>query len=189
MAIEIKGNWIEGYAIDKHTLSSIPIGENEHGHMQFETTRSEIGELIYQLKYRSNTTVVPDIVGHMNSIKFSEAIDCIIPLPPSKARKIQPVPLIAREYGKATGLQVLENVIFKDGRAELKDIEDLKEREELLRDSIRIAQDIDLEGKNILLIDDVFRSGATLRVTTDILNGARVKGVYVMTMTKTRINR
>src|SRR6516225_4063660 len=49
---QIIGKWKGGFALDVHTLSSIPIGYNEFGHMQFETTRSEVGELLYKLKNR-----------------------------------------------------------------------------------------------------------------------------------------
>jgi len=47
-----------------------------------------------------------------------------------------------------------------------------------------------LSNKNILLLDDLYRSGATLRVATELLyNNCNVKDVYVLTMTKTRSNR
>ena len=58
----MRGKWIEGYAIDKHTLHSIYIGENEYGHPMFDTKRSEIGELIYQLKYQEQEKIISDIM-------------------------------------------------------------------------------------------------------------------------------
>lgn len=189
MTILLKGNWNEGYAIGVHTIKSIPIGENEFGHMQFDTTRSEIGELVYQLKYDSNTGVIPEIVAKMQGITFSEAIDCIIPVPPSKYRKIQPVIVLANEYGSAAGLEVIEAAITKKATKELKGVDDPGEREEILRNSHGLSQGVDLNGRNILLIDDVYRSGATLRAATDILLGSGARGVFVMTMTKTRTNR
>ncbi|MFZ1887042.1 MAG: hypothetical protein WAU33_03360 [Candidatus Binataceae bacterium] len=58
---KIPGRWRDGYALDLHTLSSTPIGYNEFGHMQFDTKRSEVGELLYQLKFNRDETVVPEI--------------------------------------------------------------------------------------------------------------------------------
>lgn len=46
---EIKGRWKAGWALDAHTLSSIP---NTDG--TYNTTRSKIGETVFQLKYRHN---------------------------------------------------------------------------------------------------------------------------------------
>lgn len=31
--IKLIGNWDEGYALDKHIISSIPIGEDVYGHI------------------------------------------------------------------------------------------------------------------------------------------------------------
>lgn len=49
---QIDGNWEQGYALDKHTLSSTPAGHNDFGHMQFDTKRPAAGEALFQLKYR-----------------------------------------------------------------------------------------------------------------------------------------
>ncbi len=40
-----------------HTISSTFLGYNEYGHAQYDTTRSTLGELLYQLKYRGKNTV------------------------------------------------------------------------------------------------------------------------------------
>jgi len=58
----IPGRWRDGYALDIHTIHSEFLGHDEYGHPQFGTTRSDIGELLYQLKYRSDDAVVPSLV-------------------------------------------------------------------------------------------------------------------------------
>ena len=50
---EIKGSWDQGYVLDAHTISSTMIGYNEFGHAEFDTLRSELGEMVYRLKYRA----------------------------------------------------------------------------------------------------------------------------------------
>ncbi len=42
----ISGSWDEGYVLDLHTISSTLIGHNEFGHPEFDTVRSELGELV-----------------------------------------------------------------------------------------------------------------------------------------------
>jgi competence protein ComFC len=82
---QILGKWRKGYALDNHTISSIPIGHNEFGHMQFDTTRSEAGELLYKLKNRSDQSVVPELTtatsGFLKSL--GEKFDVIVPVPSS----------------------------------------------------------------------------------------------------------
>jgi hypothetical protein len=50
----IQGNWDAGFALDKHIISSEFLGNNEAGYPQFNTTRTEVGESVYQLKYRQD---------------------------------------------------------------------------------------------------------------------------------------
>ena len=57
----IRGKWRSGYALDFHTTSSTPIGENAYGHMQFDTVRPPVAELLYQLKYRNDEAAVAEI--------------------------------------------------------------------------------------------------------------------------------
>lgn len=51
---KLEGSWDLGYALHKHTLSSVYLGDDEYGHPRFDTTRSEPGESLYQLKYRGD---------------------------------------------------------------------------------------------------------------------------------------
>ena len=46
------------------------------------------------------------------------------------------------------------------------------------------------KGKDVLLFDDLYRSGTTLKEITHMLyEQGKVKSVYIVTMTKTRVNR
>ena len=50
MAHKLIGNWDSGLAYDLHTVASTHLGVDENGYDRFENTRSEMGELVYQLK-------------------------------------------------------------------------------------------------------------------------------------------
>lgn len=56
--IKLPGNWFEGFALDLHTISSEFLGYDEYGHEVFDTKRSEMGELLYRLKYGSDKSVL-----------------------------------------------------------------------------------------------------------------------------------
>src|SRR5271169_783531 len=102
---EIKGSWDEGYVLDVHTISSTMIGYNEFGHPEFDTVRSDLGELVYRLKYKAEKSVIPSIVeataGFVNIWKIHP--DAVVPVPPSKQRAFQPVLEIASELAKTLG--------------------------------------------------------------------------------------
>jgi hypothetical protein len=52
---KIKGYWSEEYALDLHTTGSTLLGYDAFGNPQFDTSRIPLGELLYQLKYRSDS--------------------------------------------------------------------------------------------------------------------------------------
>ncbi len=192
MTIELKGNWKRGFAYDVHTLDSVYMGVDEHGHDSWQTTRSEMGELLYRLKYQGDASVVGQIVDRLGKYKGLETMDAIIPVPSTnKQRKIQPVLAIAQALAKRIHVPVLDNVLQKQtGGQELKNVDDPQERQALLKTSLTLNPNSNLAGKNILLLDDLYRSGSTLTVATDILyQQAKVKNVFVLVMTKTRSKR
>lgn len=75
---KLAGRWVDGYALDLHTRYSVPMGEDEYGHPRFDTKRTEMGELLYRLKYASDQTVIGEIVERLRTLEGAHAID---PLP------------------------------------------------------------------------------------------------------------
>jgi len=177
-------------AFDLHTVVSVYLGPDEFGHDRFDNTRSEIGELVYRLKYKHDQSAVPRIIDLLSVIQGIEKFDAIIPAPSSKTRAIQPVDAIAKALGKQRGVRVLESYPIKEGNAELKGIHDPDERVKALENTIKISGEEDISGQRVLLLDDLYRSGVTLSACSNVLKQqARVGDVYVLTMTKTRSNR
>ncbi|MCH9054277.1 MAG: ComF family protein [Proteobacteria bacterium] len=192
MTIEIEGNWKTGLAFDVHTLSSTYLGPNEFGHDQWENTRSEMGELVYKLKYLKDRSALASIVALLDKIKGIDQFDYIIPIPPTdQGRVFQPVIEIALAIGKHHGVEVLTDFLKKkSGEQQLKNVDDPDERKKLLRASLHINSGRSVAGRDILLVDDLYRSGATLSVATDLLyEKGKANKVCVLTMTKTRRNR
>ena len=192
MAYKITGNWSRGLAFDQHTLSSSYLGVDQFGHDRWETTRSEMGELVYQLKYRENTGSIARIVELLGRIKGIEEFDRIVPIPPTDTnRQLQPVKLIAEALGKDREVEVIPDLLSKNpGGQELKNVTDPAERQKLLRESMTLSDEYDIAGLKILLVDDLYRSGATLSLAAELLlNEGKVERVSVLTMTKTRSNR
>lgn len=190
MVHEIVGNWTKGLAFDLHTIASNYLGVNHYGYHQYDNIRSDMGELVYQLKYKNNQAAIPEIIQLLTAIKGIEDFDAIIPVPSSKARAIQPVDAIAQALGKQRAVEVLTGYLVKTGDDELKGIYDPAERDRALANSIKVAGAYNISGKRVLLLDDLYRSGATLNVCCSVLRRqAKVEDICVLTMTKTRSNR
>ena len=194
--LKISGNWKDGYAMENHTTKSKPAEVSETGEvLSWNTHRPPISEELYRLKYwRENNRVdkiaspAADFLKRLNK-KWN--IDVILPVPPSNTgRYFQPVEEMASAIGSKLNLPVDLNYLVKTKHtAELKGITDPDERKRELKGAFTI-KDQRCKGKNVLIFDDLYRSGATLNEVTDLLlTSGEVNNVFVLTITKTRKKR
>jgi len=187
---EIRGIWDLGYSLDKHTTSSTPIGNNEAGHMQFDTIRPEAGEALFQLKYRYDFSQIPLIAKQMNisfAARFPSA--CIIaPMPPSKVRQRQPVVEISRALAQLMNIPCREDLLLKKGSTpSMKDIQPREEKVSLLSKAFSVPDVLGEGNYDVLVIDDVFDTGASLEAATLALRGyVKIRNIYVATVTRKR---
>ena len=186
---EIPGRWRAGFALDYHTVSSEFVGHDEYGHPKFDTKRSELGELLYRLKYGSDSVVIEEIaVTATEFLKiWNPGCACIVPVPPSRERRLQPVLVLAEAIGKNLGMPVRSDAITKvKAIPQLKDVFEYDARVKLLQGA-HSADPTIVQGNGILLFDDLFRSGATMNSITETLYGiGKASDVFVLTITRTR---
>jgi len=107
--IEIKGEWLEGFALDYHTISSTCIGHDEYGHPIFDTKYTELGGLLYRLKSKRDKSVVSEIVetiGEFLQNIWNPLLSIIVPMAPSTGRTEQPVFILADALGERLKLPV-----------------------------------------------------------------------------------
>ena len=184
------GPWSGGYALDMHTTSSTMIGHNAFGHPVFDTVRSPLGELLYRLKNRGDETVIPEIVDTAATFLrgWGARFDALVPVPPSNtARKRQPVIAVANALSEVLGIPVCDGCVRKvKSTAQLKDVFDFAKRTEIL-DGAFAVDVAKTTGKQLLLLDDLYRSGATVSAITRLLLTTGAAGaVHLLTLTQTR---
>lgn len=189
---EINGNWDAGWVLDVHTLSSVPLPNGE-----FRTERSQLGELLFQVKYRHDRTKIPAIAEVVSEfVKGQIATDehrdhpfpeAIIPIPPSTFRDFQPVVAIAAKISTMLDLPAALNYLIKvKGTPPLKSLAHDYSRQEQLKGAFDLKSHIG-NFRCVLLFDDIYRSGETLKEATHVLRDkGGVSRVLVLTLTQTR---
>ena len=173
----LHGNWDKGFALHKHVLNSVPIGPNEWGHMQFDTTRSEPGEALYQLKYKGDFNKVDPLAQAINDhiAPILGKFAMVIPMPATKQRARQPVHEITEKLSKLTGTLYADGLLLKHppvpGVPEIKNLGSKEEKVAALADRFYLEQTfITNEGKwGALLVDDKYDTGASLEAACSIL--------------------
>jgi predicted amidophosphoribosyltransferase len=208
---QLTGHWKSGFALDLHTSSSTPIRamktvkmmvDGVEKEMQvlgditgWDTKRPPIAEELYKLKYWKEKHRAEAIGTEATTFLQPKLpiwnINLIIPIPPSDTtREFQPVYEIAKQISSRCNLPIDFNVLKKlKPTSQLKEIEEPEKRKEVLKDAFSIGSG-SLSGKNVLLFDDLYRSGETLNAVCDIIiNQGKAASVYVLTITKTRTKR
>jgi predicted amidophosphoribosyltransferase len=184
----LHGNWDLGFALDKHMLKSVYIGDDEYGHARFDNTRTPAGEALYQLKYEKNwdqakllaQTVYDDICPHLPDIGM------VVPMPPSQLRPRQPVTEVAAHLAMLLDVPMFENFLLRQRTgAKLKDMHTREDKDAALRGKITLGHTFRGEGRwNALLLDDLHDTGASLSAACEALRACeKIAKIYVAALT------
>lgn len=191
--IELSGDWNAGFALDEHTVSSKFLGYDENGHEVFDTKYSEVGDLLKRLKYKSDKSVARVLA--YTGARFVEdqkwPVDIVVPVPPSRVERIfQPLLLLADYVSEFLKIPVCKHCIVKaKNTPELKNVLDFNERLQFLDGAYSVSTP-DVAGRTVLLLDDLYRSGATAQAVVKSLNeNGQVKKIFFLAFAKTRVKR
>ena len=183
--MKLDGLWDEGYSLDQYNLKSIYLGEDVFGNSQFDSERSELGELIYKMKYNGHENTVDNIVDiilpFVSDWLSRIHVDIIIAAPPSKTREIQPVFEITRELAKRLKKHFSSDVLVKLSEDTIKNIQP-EERD--LRNQIFMTKKAKHHA-DILLIDDVIETKTTANECVRVLKeDPLIDHVYYLSITR-----
>ena len=87
-----------------------------------DTRRTEIGDLLYRLKYRNDPSALEEIgvVAEKFIRSWRIKFDVIVPAPPTRTRRVQPLHQIADELSRRFNVPVVKAVSKRaTGAAEL----------------------------------------------------------------------
>ena len=187
----LTGSWAEGFALDAHTVSSVFVGYDDNGHERYDTTRTEVGEFLYRLKYKGDQGVVDEIVetatGFIQAWGAAQGAQVVVPVPPSKVRTVQPVVIVATGIAGKLGVPCEQAAVSKTkDTAQLKNVDDHAQRMKMLAGAFT-ADPAKVEGRSVLLFDDLYQTGATLNaITAALLESGKASKVVVLTLTKAK---
>lgn len=143
--------------------------ENFFSLFLFEAT-GNIQTLIHELKYNNKFTLGIFLGKHLaeasKEILNTEAIDLIIPMPLHSLKKAErgynQAYFIAKGFAKIVDKPITTKAVKRKKYTESQTKLTAEERKENIRDAFRVSSSKQTENKNVLLIDDVITSGATV---------------------------
>ena len=109
--------------------------------------------------------------------------DIIIPVPISKERfkerGYNQCALIAKKLSRKLKIEYNDEIIIKTVNSEKQSMQNFKKRQESVKNIFQIADNIKVRGKRVILIDDVFATGATVNECSRRLIEAGAKSIIV----------
>ncbi len=149
-------------------------------------------DLVHSLKYRDRTDLAPMMAGWMLRAGDGsvQAADLIIPVPLHRFRllwrKFNQAAELARAIGARSGKPVLLDAVRRTKRTRRQIGLGQRAREENVRGAFSItpAGREALFGRRVVLIDDVYTTGATVAAVTRMLKRAGASDVTVLTFAR-----
>jgi ComF family protein len=150
----------------------------------FYNKDSRIRKLIHNLKYKGIKEVgfeLGKIYGQsLSGSDFLKGIDMIIPVPlhPSKKRirGFNQSEIISRGFSEATGLPVYPGILERTSRSDTQTKRSRYERWVNVEGIFNVADHSVLDGKHVLIVDDVITTGSTLEsCAVELLKSEGVK--------------
>ena len=140
-------------------------------------------KLIFNYKYKQKKKI-SKLIAELIYKEFyyvleKEKIDIVISVPINKKRKNERGFNQVDEMLKALNINYIEIERIKNTE-KMHKILDEKQRQENIKGSFKINRNVDLKNKNILLVDDIITTGATLKeIKNSILINLKSKDINI----------
>ncbi len=144
-----------------------------------------------ELKYHRNAEALGGLTNVAAAFvtNWGIRLEAIVPVPPTRVRRPQPLFELASALAERLHLPLLESAVRAKNITELKNVFDHGERMKLLEGAYTVRED-SLRARSLLLLDDLYRSGATMNAVTKALyKQGNCASVYALAMTRTRSRR
>ncbi|KEO84057.1 hypothetical protein EL26_06230 [Tumebacillus flagellatus] len=149
-------------------------------------------ELILALKKDRRTEVLPILTGYLADVWAGQLADrdiaLLVPVPISEEKRrergFNQAGLLARELGRAVRVDVCEALKWL-GKRRAQIARDRQQRLEGMEGELGLTEfSMEVAGKVVCLLDDVYTTGATANACAKKLHEAGARAVYVLTVAR-----
>jgi adenine/guanine phosphoribosyltransferase-like PRPP-binding protein len=184
---EIEG-WIQehgGLVFIKSALNSA-VATCEH---YTDSGRSKIGELEREAKYDGSVTarnkLVQIFIAVFDKLYRAKKIDAVVSVPPSTAGSTSLPNRLAAELAKHAGLPDLTgSIAWSRVKPSIKELP--VDQKWAALEQVGLTIHGGFEGQNVLLIDDMYQSGATVHFVASALRDAGADDIHMLAVSKGR---
>lgn len=194
--VESRGGWCPQclkQAVQPHRLPlSVPMQTVLADAWALGVYRGSLRDLIRHLKYQQKRSNLPYIETFLQSAavrpqlqRMLAVIDLAVPVPlypaKEKQRGFNQTELIFSSFLSRQHIPLARCLMRIRPTRPMYELNE-RERAENLKNAFAVEDSAQLAGKNILLLDDIFTSGATAGECARVLKAAGAKAVYVLVL-------
>ncbi|MFH2037019.1 MAG: phosphoribosyltransferase family protein [Candidatus Zixiibacteriota bacterium] len=176
--IKLSGEFDYGRALGLYRYDSTP-------------NKTILGEFMYRFKYKDDEkcgqAIAEYLMEFLESEQLLESADFITTVPVALTnRKFIVMRYIVEQFDETVQKKYRPDLLIrKKYSSEIKDITDINERKISSGKKFAVKSGFDIENKNIILIDDIYDSGATLNACGHALKEAGANQIMAITITST----
>ena len=176
MCRRISNNYITHTNCNIYNIESVFVG------WKYNTVSKKIiSQFKYKCSYRLSAIISDLLIKRLDETNFMKSVDpssILIPVPIHQEhlskRGFNQSLLIANNISKEFNLRVVNNVLYRKGDSRYQAKLSVEERYKL-KDVFYLKNKI--SNKNILILDDVLTTGATLNSVAKTLKGKQIKAI------------
>jgi hypothetical protein len=179
--LELPGPWPRGMALDTYSRSE--------GYSEGEKT--EVGDLLSRFKYGGEGRLGRVLGGALASALGDDPgyreVEVVTHIPATRRRRGPDAACeLATVVARGLGVRCLPRLMARARRTALqKDVVEWAEKKENVAGAFRVRRAELVRGRKVLLVDDVYDSGATLEEGWRVLMEAGAREVVVATVART----
>lgn len=157
-----------------------------------EDSRSytEIGELEYKAKYEKNQDAISRLIKliekSIKELPFLHWADVVCAMPQKRDSETKLPKIIVNSLDLSDiQLDNISDKVWLHKKEDLKNCDNLDSKLDVLQEStFEIDPDVDLKGKTVLLVDDLYKSGASMNFVAMKLKEAGASRVFGLAIVK-----
>lgn len=182
--------FVDSFPLDEHDLCTVcrESGTNFDSAYSFGSYEGPLRKLIHLFKYSKVETLASPLSRFLiQALPLEQRFDLVIAMPMHWRKRwergFNQAELLAVPVAKRYGLKLSKNLRRKRYTKSQAGLTESQRRENL-KDSLRVKKPEQVTGKNVLLVDDVFTTGATLRAAAAALKAAGAAHVAALTLAR-----
>ncbi|MBM7615364.1 ComF family protein [Alkaliphilus hydrothermalis] len=157
--------------------------------------QGQIRKLIYRLKYKQETYLARELGKMMGDFIEREglAADFIVPVPLHKSREkergFNQATLLAKYVSESIGIPYKDRCLVRNKKTSVMHQLSKSQRRQNVLGAFSVERPAELIGQDIILLDDIFTTGATIEACIRTLLEAGVASIKVVAFARGKIEK